>query len=56
LTPVAANGTTGRREPIDPRDRLTLPDGAVGNILAVEGLGDPDTNHNYFYQVYLGAG
>lgn len=33
LEPVAANGAGGRREPIDPRDRFTLPSGYTGPIV-----------------------
>lgn len=54
LRPVAANGFPGRREPIDPRDRLTMPDGSKPKILSIEDFTDKDTNSGYFYQVYLG--
>lgn len=54
LRPVAANGSPGRREPIDPRDKFTLPDGSTPKILAIEDFTDKDTSSGYFYQVYLG--
>lgn len=54
LRPIAANGAAGRREPIDPRDTFTLPNGWVGRVLAVDGLTDPSTNAPFFCQVRLG--
>lgn len=55
LEDVAENGTAGRREPVDPRDRLTLSDGTTGPILDVpSGLVDPDTNRPYLSDVWLG--
>lgn len=55
LQPIAANGASGRKEPIDPRDKIVLPDGRSGPILAVEGLVDPDTSSPYLYVVRLGG-
>lgn len=43
LDPIQPNGAEGRREPIDERDRLTLPDGTVAPILSIEGLSDAGT-------------
>jgi hypothetical protein len=54
LSPIAANGASGRREPIDPRDRLTLPDGTTGPILEVAGAVDPTTGYPYAPTVALG--
>lgn len=55
LTPVEANGTSGRSEPIDTRDRITLPDGATGSILHISGsLIDPVTLLPIYNVVYLG--
>lgn len=55
LRPIAANGASGRREPIDPRDRFTLPDGTTGPILEVrQGVVDPSTSRPYCYEVALG--
>ena len=54
LRPVAANGSDNRKEPIDPRDRITLPDGTVGTpIMGVGGLVDPSTGKPYTYTVGL---
>lgn len=54
LQPITANGSTGRREPIDPRDRI-IPSGDItGPILSVEGIVDPNTNAPYLYIVRLG--
>lgn len=52
--PIAANGTADRREPIDPRDKLTLPNGYTGPILDVQGVVDPLTNAPYSLEVILG--
>jgi hypothetical protein len=56
LRPVTPNGAAGRREPIDPRDKFTLPDGATGLIVDVRGLTDPSTSASYYHEVYLGIG
>ena len=54
LRPIPANGATGRKEPIDSRDRLTLPDGSTDPVADVEALVDPDTGRGYYAVVYLG--
>lgn len=54
LQPVTANGATGRKEPIDPRDRITLPDSTIGPILKVEGMINPDTSELFMVSVWLG--
>lgn len=45
--PVTPNGASGRREPIDPRDKIVLPDGYTGPIFDIEGVIDPATNKPY---------
>lgn len=54
LDPPKAHGATGRTEPIDPRDRLTLPDGTTGLILDVDGVIDPTTERPFAYEVWVG--
>ncbi|HUW56687.1 MAG TPA: hypothetical protein VMZ92_08635 [Planctomycetota bacterium] len=54
LSPVEEHGADDRQEPLDPRDRITLPDGWTGPIVNVEGLIDPATNLPYLYTVALG--
>lgn len=54
LRPIAANGSPGRREPIDHRDRMTMPDGSKPKILSIEDFTDKDTSAGYFYVVHLG--
>jgi len=54
LEPFEENGAAGRIEPLDTRDKLVLPDGTTGPILSVDGLGDPTTDHPYYYAVNLG--
>jgi hypothetical protein len=54
LHPLTAHGAAKRKEPIDPRDKITLPDGRTGPILDVQGLVDPATGYPYMPEVYLG--
>lgn len=57
LEPLAAYTptVTGRRDPIDERDELVLPDGTTGPILKTDdGLFDPVTRRTYMHVVYLG--
>lgn len=54
LRPIAAQGAAGRQEPIDSRDKLTLPDGSTDPIADVEALLDPDTGRGYYAVVWLG--
>jgi hypothetical protein len=54
LEPVTENGAEHRKEPIDPRDKFVLPDGATGVVINTAGLDDPKTHHPYFGQVFLG--
>lgn len=54
LPPV---GAAGRDEPIDTRDRITLPDGSSGPITATKGGWiDPATGLPYMGQATLGRG
>jgi len=55
LGPIADNGAANRAEPIDPRDRITLPDGTTGPIQDVKFIMDPATNRPYMYEVALGT-
>jgi hypothetical protein len=54
LEPVEPNGASGRREPIDPRDKIVLPDGTTGPLYDVAGLADPQTNASYYHEVVIG--
>jgi hypothetical protein len=54
IYPITAQGAADRQEPVDPRDRITLPDGWTGPIVNVNGLVDPLTGMPYLYQVSLG--
>lgn len=53
---VPANGAAGRTEPFDERDRITLPNGVVGPIVAIEGLLDPGTNALLMTEMWIGKG
>ena len=44
-----------RQDPFDPRDKLVLADGTSGPILKIEGLGDPQTDAPYMFEVALGS-
>lgn len=55
LESISPNGASGRQEPIDPRDRITLPNGATGPIVNVpDAVLDPLTNRPFFNVIYLG--
>lgn len=57
LKPIKANGADGRQEPIDPRDRITLPDGTTGPIVDIQGTVDPGAKidgDTYITEVFLG--
>ncbi len=61
LTPIAEHGAPNRQEPIDPRDKMVLPDGTTGPLSDIGrrselqgGLDDPTTNQPYMYQVTVG--
>lgn len=52
--PVPANGAPKRREPIDPRDRITLPSGLTGPIVDNPGATvDPTTGRPYVSAFWL---
>lgn len=54
--PLVANGAPGRDEPIDVRDRITLPRGGTSEIVDVRGFVDARTLLPYMTEVWLGAG
>lgn len=54
-SPIAPNGATGRREPIDPRDRITLSNGFSGPIIDTSAPIDPKKGTGYIQQIMLGA-
>ena len=57
LEPLEANGADNREEPLDPRDRITLPSGVVGAPIRGTATGgdlvDPATGYPYFHTVAL---
>src|SRR5688572_2046525 len=55
LEPFEHINAPNRKNPIDPRDRLILPDGTTGPIVDVDGLYNPGTNSPYFCEVWLGG-
>lgn len=54
LVQVPPNGAEGRNEPIDQRDRLTLPGGVTGEIVESSGITDPSTSRPFFCEVWIG--
>jgi hypothetical protein len=56
LEAIEPNGAIGRVEPIDPRDRITLPDGTSGPIVDIGGFIDGQTNRPYTSEVWIGLG
>jgi len=51
---VEPNGADGRQEPIDPRDKITLPSGMTGKIREVPGsMLNPLTNAPYVRVLWL---
>lgn len=54
LDTVPSQGTVGRQEPIDPRDKITLPDGVTGPIVSVGAVDDPGTGKGFIQSVTLG--
>lgn len=55
IYPIDPNGANLRQEPIDPRDKITLPDGWTQPIASVSGITDPLTGMPYLYEVTLAA-
>jgi hypothetical protein len=55
LEEIPPRGTGGdRKEPLDPRDIITLSDGTTGPILTMTGLMDQATSAMYLIEVFLG--
>lgn len=55
LRPIVANGADDRREPFDPRDRVTLPDGEIGVAVKEQALVNPNTGLPYMHEIWLGG-
>jgi hypothetical protein len=56
LEPLTAQGSPGRREPVDERDTFVLPDGITGPIVDIVGFVDGGTGNPYLHEIYLGEG
>jgi hypothetical protein len=54
LGPIAGTFAAGRKNPVDPRDRLTLPGGEWAPITADNGLTDPQTGELYGHTIVVG--
>lgn len=56
MGPVAAQGATGRKEPIDPRDKFVLADGTTSPTARVKpALFDSTTLAGFAFEVWLGV-
>lgn len=56
LETIPPNGTSGRDEPVDSRDKIILSDGTSGPIVDIVGMTDPSTTRPYFVEVWIGMG
>lgn len=54
LVPIEPNGAENRQEPIDPRDKIVLPNGYTGPIKTIEGLENNFSDTPYTLEVTLG--
>lgn len=54
LDPIPDNGASGRKEPVDNRDKIVLPDGSTGPIVSTGGPLDAGTNRPFLNTVLLG--
>jgi hypothetical protein len=52
--PLTPNGSPGRQEPIDPRDKITLMSGQTNPIVKIEGFADPSISRPFMTEVWLG--
>jgi len=53
---ILPNGAAGRREPVDPRDRIILSNGFTGPIIDAPGsVLDPSTGRGLIHVIMLGA-
>lgn len=51
---IAPNGAADRVEPIDPRDKVILPDGTSVPIVEVGKIRDAETQLPYFVELWVG--
>ncbi len=56
LSPITPEGTAGRIEPVDPRDKIVLPDGSTGDIVDTGGFVDKGTGRPFFSEIWIGSG
>lgn len=52
--PLTPQGAPNREEPIDPRDKITLPNGVTGPVVRTDGVIDPTTGEPYAIDIWLG--
>lgn len=55
VQPLKPVGTTGRTEPIDPRDKITMPDGRTGPIVYSKGFVDRISGLTMYHEIWLGS-
>ncbi len=54
LQPVTDTGSANRREPVDVRDKFTLPDGRDVQVLRVDGLERKSTTGPFMLEIWCG--
>ena len=54
VSPLTAQGSANRSEPLDERDLVTLPNLTTGPILETAGVVDPKTGRPYMHEIWLG--
>lgn len=54
LDPMIPNGTSGRREPIDPRDKIVLDDGTTAPIVDLPKFTNPATGMPFVNEATIG--
>jgi hypothetical protein len=52
--PPMVPSNSERVEPVDQKDRITLPDGTTSPIIDVEGVADPTTGRPFYTIIFLG--
>ena len=54
IRPIEPEGSRGRKEPLDTRDRVKLPNGTSGPLVRVRGMVDGETGEPYMIEAWVG--
>jgi hypothetical protein len=55
VLPFADQGTPGRQEPLDPRDKIKISGVMEDDLVWVGGLQDPGTSRPFYLEAWIGA-